>query len=1347
MTAVAIRGTTYPVVFPKLRDPRLHLAATITSLQVLGQVAFNFRLSISQILVALGTCAVLEIAITFRTKRVIMWPASALLTGNGVAFVLRIPGMPHGDWWSLRDWWLYVAVAGGSLLSKHVIKWKGEHIFNPSNIGLVACFVILGRGRADPLDFWWGPMSWWMALALAIIVTGGFTILRRLHLLRVALGFWAAFAVGIGVLAIAGHEMTARWHLGPITGWNLWWILISSPEVLVFLFFMITDPKTAPSGGRARLIYAITLGLLAALLIAPTRTEFAAKVALLGALAIVCAARPLLVYVPRRVLVVAAAAAACAYLPALVVAGNGGGRAASPQPLRPGALPPITILPSKGVQTTLDVRTADLIAHDLLKVVPAHDGDRITLHLEPGAGQDPPFAVAQLAGRTYRLTQSGNAWSLQAAPTATPSTVLAGKQLAGTRLTDVAPSVGLDFSQGSFRYGISNESKAMMGGGVCWLDYNGDGRLDLFAVNSYSSADTQTWEAHGGLPHSELYENVGGRFRNVTSSTHAELAVQGDGCVAADLNGDGRTDLAVTTTSGVDVLWNDGGTFHTTPLPANGWYTGIAAADVNGDGLPDLFAAGYADPNDPVPSSYAGFPTNIVGVRDLLFLNEGGRRFREVGVAAGLEASSFRHGLGAQFMDVNGDGRPDLYVANDEDPNELYINVPWPGGAQADPAGLGFRFEERAQEAGVADPFAGMGIAAASGRLLVTNSRGEPSAAYRQSGPSRFANDRPRVDPGLGRGFAGWGASWVDLQNTGRLDLVLTAGAIPVTSLGQDAETLRVLAPDARGALRDNTSSVAGNVLLNGRGLAVADAWNDGRQEIAVNTIGGKLVLLQPTKSKGHWLDVALSRFSPGAVVTAVLPGGRRISGDVRAGSSYLSSEDPRIHIGLGPATRVAQLIVRSTSGQYRRLANVPADRVVTVLAPGARTPAAGAASVARLAGCSPATNGRSTARIWNDAAVATLSAGAAPEPVQARDLYDLALAVRQAYTLARTPDERDAAISYAAYRLLLWQSSHDANLSQTFGLLSKQLRALCYSPRYTAQVGPGPALGNRIAAAAIATSGGDGSNEALHYADPTYTPENQPLIVAQAGSTVHDATFWQPLALAQVSPRGSGAVPAAVQSFVGSQWGAVRTFAGKVAVAAPTVGDPDGAVYRRTAMAAIRATAGSSAPATVDPSPAAWNAVLDGMPNADLRADVEVDLALNAALNDAAVAAYGAKRTYQTPRPISMIRYLAANGRLPIVAGLTRRVGKTVEVRVGGRWVRGDRWAPPAPTPPSPGYPSTDAAFAAAAEGVLGKTFAARAAAAEGIGAAQGTEAPADVEAGKRLGAAVAKRVRARLR
>ena len=231
----------------------------------------------------------------------IMWPASALLTGNGVAFVLRVPGTQHGDWWSTRGWWIFVATAGGALLSKHVIKWRREHIFNPSNIGLVVVFLALGRARVEPLDFWWGPMSWWMALALVIIVSGGFTILARLELLRVALSFWAAFAVGIGGLALAGHVMTARWHLGPISGFYFWWVLVTSPEVLVFLFFMITDPKTAPRGLRERVGYGITLGVLASVLIAPTRTEFAAKVALLSALAIVCLGKALLQTFPVRV--------------------------------------------------------------------------------------------------------------------------------------------------------------------------------------------------------------------------------------------------------------------------------------------------------------------------------------------------------------------------------------------------------------------------------------------------------------------------------------------------------------------------------------------------------------------------------------------------------------------------------------------------------------------------------------------------------------------------------------------------------------------------------------------------------------------------------------------------------------------------------------------------------------------------------------------------------------------------------------------------------------------------------------------------------------------------------------
>ena len=290
MAEVEIRGTRYPVLLPKLSDPRLHLAATITSLQVIGQVGFHFDVSIAQILLAIGTCALLEFGIAFRSQRVLMWPASAMLTGNGVAFVLRVPGTQHGDWWSLRGWWIFVGTAAVALLSKYLIRWRGEHVFNPSNIGLVLCFLILGRGRATPLDFWWGPMSWWLAVALAVIVTGGFAILRRLGLLRVALGFWGSFAVGIGLVALAGHAMVARWHLGPVEGFHFWWVLVTSPEVLVFLFFMITDPKTAPRDPRARIAYGVAIGLLGALLIAPMHTEYASKVGLLSSLALVCAA-------------------------------------------------------------------------------------------------------------------------------------------------------------------------------------------------------------------------------------------------------------------------------------------------------------------------------------------------------------------------------------------------------------------------------------------------------------------------------------------------------------------------------------------------------------------------------------------------------------------------------------------------------------------------------------------------------------------------------------------------------------------------------------------------------------------------------------------------------------------------------------------------------------------------------------------------------------------------------------------------------------------------------------------------------------------------------------------------
>ena len=370
---VRIRGTAYPLLLPTWRDPRLHLASVIVTLQVLGQTAFDFRLSIAQILVSLVTCAVLEVSIAFRRQRVVMWPASALLTGNGVAFVLRVPGTEHGDWWSMNGWWIFAGTAAVGLLSKYVITFRGRHIFNPSNFGLVLCFVLLGPEHADPLAFWWGPMSLWLALALVLIVGGGLAILSRLHLVGIAVGFWLTFAAGVAVLAATGHEMTAAWHLGPIAGLDLWWLLVTSPEVLVFLFFMITDPRTIPETGRGRRIYAVSVGLLATLLIAPWTSEFSAKLAVLGALTVVCAARPLLIVAAERTRLgrvtgwspVRLGGAAAVALALVVAAGLVSAPDSAPAALATGRVPVVTTAATKGL-APIDRVTAKRIAGDLV---------------------------------------------------------------------------------------------------------------------------------------------------------------------------------------------------------------------------------------------------------------------------------------------------------------------------------------------------------------------------------------------------------------------------------------------------------------------------------------------------------------------------------------------------------------------------------------------------------------------------------------------------------------------------------------------------------------------------------------------------------------------------------------------------------------------------------------------------------------------------------------------------------------------------------------------------------------------------------------------------------------------
>jgi ASPIC and UnbV/FG-GAP-like repeat/Domain of unknown function (DUF6851) len=1089
--------------------------------------------------------------------------------------------------------------------------------------------------------------------------------------------------------------------------------------------------------------------------------------------------------------------------------------------------------------------------------------------------------VSRLARRALILGSVCGLLALSVAAPGSPfSSIEATKEsssgFAGIRLENVAKRVGLDFRQGAFRFGVSADPTAMTGGGLCALDYNGDGWIDLYAVNSYSEADYVRWQKRHGLPRSSLFENERGRFRNVTQRAHAGLAVRGEGCVAADFNEDGHTDLFVTTADGNDkLLWNNGdGTFsegaRAAGIDAYGWHTGAAVADVNGDGRPDLYVAGYADPNYPVAGSAAGFPNNVHGVRDLLYLNlgrdrKGHSRFREVGIQAGLEAARFDHSLGAVFSDLDGDGRPDLYVANDGDPNRLYENVGWPGGRRADPARLGFRFEERAAIAGVADPNAGMGVAAADftgdGQtdLFVSNSRGQGHAVYVGQAPlasgSSFSDVRTSFATAFGKSFTGWGVSWVDVDNDGKLDLVLTNGGIPVTNLTRNAQPIQVLenlgAPTGSPAqFADGTSLVGGLALprVVGRGLTTADFSNDGRMDIAINTIGGKLQLLRPTGgSTGNWLAVRLVRFSPGALVTAVLPDGRRLVREVQAGSSYLSSQDPRVQFGLGDATSVSQLVVRYPNGREVELSNVPANRIVTASYPHARKQLTGARRASSdppylLTGCTrPDLHGHSVARVWDEAMLDAIRRDVPAPTTHARNLFHVSAAMWDAWAAydpkadgyfvtekhrsADVEAAREAAISYAAYRVLLWRYAYGANMRVTFGELTSTLRSLCYRADYTSTKGNSPAaLGNRIAAAVIAYGRSDGALERLHFADESYTPVNSPLFVGQPGAAMHDPTFWQPLALDQTVAQNGLAVPGKVQTFIGAQWGHVRGFAlprskngAPIDPGPPPIGTPEDAAYKQAAVDVIRMSSeldpsdgvtidiGLDArgnnplgtndghgyavnPVTGKPyepervlrgdfarilaefwadgpnsetPPGHWNVIANAVSDSPLMAarigptaadrlewDVELYFALNGAVHDAAIAAWGLKREYQSVRPISMIRYLAGQGQssdptspsyspegLPLVPGLIELVTKAqvapgqpmanlaghvgeLAIRTwrgnpkdptktsGVGWILGERWVPYQKatfvTPAFPGFVSGHSTFSRAAAEVL---------------------------------------------
>ena len=451
-----------------------------------------------------------------------------------------------------------------------------------------------------------------------------------------------------------------------------------------------------------------------------------------------------------------------------------------------------------------------------------------------------------------------------------------------------------------------------------------------------------------------------GRFEDVTRRAGIDLAGWGQGVAASDYDNDGHPDLYVTFFGGNVLLHNEGdGTFKNVSeragVAAGGWSTSASFGDYDRDGKLDLFVARYVDfdlRTAPLPGSrpnclYSGFPVmcgprGLLGQRDLLFHNEGGGLFKDVTEAAGIDREKLR-GLGVVFGDYDDDGWPDILVANDAHPNQLYHNnKDGTFGEVALEAGVAFDEDGRAR--------AGMGVDLGDydndGRLdlVVTNFQGEPNALYRNLGQGLFAETT--WSAGLGEGtvnYLGWGAGFADLDNDGATDLFFVNGHVypEVARHGLEesyAQSTLVFRNRGDGTFANATSTAGPDVgrPRAGRGAAFGDYDEDGRLDVLVTAVNDRVALLHNESAPvHHWLGVRLigrrsNRDGLGARIVLEAAGRRQVR-EVHAGASYLSQNDARAHFGLGPSAVVPWLEVRWPSGTTDRAENVAGDRTIVI--------------------------------------------------------------------------------------------------------------------------------------------------------------------------------------------------------------------------------------------------------------------------------------------------------------------------------------------------------------------------------------------------------------------------------
>jgi hypothetical protein len=496
-----------------------------------------------------------------------------------------------------------------------------------------------------------------------------------------------------------------------------------------------------------------------------------------------------------------------------------------------------------------------------------------------------------------------------------------------------------------------------LGGGVALIDYDGDGLLDIFLPGGgyFDGPDKKQIKGHP----CKLYKNLGNfRFQDVTREAGLDIPwFYTHGCAVADYDRDGWPDLLVTGYGRLALFHNEpdgkGGrrfvdVTEKVGLRDTSWSTSAGWADLDGDGFPDLYVCHYVDwsfANDPVcPGYVAGVkrdvcpPEKFKPLVHALFRNEKGQSFRNVAAEQGFKAEG--NGLGLVLADLNGDGRPDIYVANDATRNFLYFNRG------------GWKLEETAVTAGVAvdengRPDGSMGTDVGdydgSGRpsVWVTNFQGETHALYRNLGRETFHHQSQAAGiAALGQTWVGFGTGFLDVDNDGWEDLVIAHGHVmrrPAWGIPMKQRPMLLHNVEQKGRRFFKDISPQGGAFFQtpalGRGVAVGDLDNDGWPDLVVSNTNGGVVFLRneaAADKPANWLGVKLVGKGNRDVVgsTVVLEGeGRQLTRFAKGGGSYLSAGDSRLLFGLGPAGKAGRVTVRWSWGESQSWEGLEANQ------------------------------------------------------------------------------------------------------------------------------------------------------------------------------------------------------------------------------------------------------------------------------------------------------------------------------------------------------------------------------------------------------------------------------------